>query len=155
MLIGSQAFQETPRRHAPAIILAIVPHLASWAYGQVKGVMAAAGVGPMTPELAARLAGEGVLIDGLEALGGGAVLTGIVLAATTVFIIEHQLWRAAAFAMTGAVLTFFGFMHGQYVGFAQSPQIAASYALVALLLAGCAKFSLAKPPPPATDAPHG
>ena len=30
MLIGSQAFQETPRRHAPAIVLALVPHLANW-----------------------------------------------------------------------------------------------------------------------------
>ena len=30
MLIGSQAFQESPRRHAPAIILAIVPSLAAW-----------------------------------------------------------------------------------------------------------------------------
>ena len=28
MLIGSQAFQETPKRHAPAIILAIVPSIA-------------------------------------------------------------------------------------------------------------------------------
>ena len=30
MLIGSQAFQETPRSHAPAIILAMVPQLAAW-----------------------------------------------------------------------------------------------------------------------------
>src|SRR5947199_4950919 len=28
MLIGSQSFQETPKRHAPAVILAIVPNLA-------------------------------------------------------------------------------------------------------------------------------
>src|SRR6476646_8698749 len=30
MLIGAQAFQETPKSHAPAIILALVPHLANW-----------------------------------------------------------------------------------------------------------------------------
>lgn len=138
MLIGSQAFQETPRCHAPAVILAIVPHLASWASGQVKGALNAAGAGPMTPELAARLAGEGVLLRGLEVLGGGAVLTGIILAATTVFIIERRLWLAAVFAGTGAGLTFFGFMHGQEVGFAQSPEIALAYLMVALLLAGCA-----------------
>src|SRR5882757_2912946 len=30
MLIGAQAFQETPMRHAPAIVLALVPHLAAW-----------------------------------------------------------------------------------------------------------------------------
>ena len=30
MLIGSQAFQETPRSHAPAIILAMIPQIAAW-----------------------------------------------------------------------------------------------------------------------------
>src|ERR1700756_5669749 len=30
MLIGSQAFQETPKSHAPAIILSFAPHLANW-----------------------------------------------------------------------------------------------------------------------------
>src|ERR1700761_4586446 len=30
MLIGSQAFQETPHRHAPAITLALIPQLAGW-----------------------------------------------------------------------------------------------------------------------------
>ena len=30
MLIGSQAFQESPRSHAPAIILAMIPQIAAW-----------------------------------------------------------------------------------------------------------------------------
>src|SRR6266404_6001561 len=30
MLIGSQAFQESPRSHAPAIVLALTPHIANW-----------------------------------------------------------------------------------------------------------------------------
>src|SRR5471032_2501418 len=30
MLIGSQAFQTTPMRHAPAIILALIPQIAAW-----------------------------------------------------------------------------------------------------------------------------
>jgi adenine/guanine/hypoxanthine permease len=30
MLIGSQAFQETPKTHAPAIILAMTPQIAAW-----------------------------------------------------------------------------------------------------------------------------
>ena len=43
-LIGAQAFQVTPRAHAPAIIIAMVPHFAAWASGLVDGVLAAAGV---------------------------------------------------------------------------------------------------------------
>lgn len=148
MLIGSQAFQETPRRHAPAIILAMVPHIAHWATGMVTGTLNAAGAGAVTPELLARLGNEGVMLEGLHVLGGGAVLTGIVWAAIGVFIIERQLWRAAAFAGAGAALTFFGFMHGEHIGFAQSPTVAASYVLTAVFFAACAKFAHLPPLPP-------
>lgn len=150
MLIGSQAFQETPRSHSPAIILAIVPHIAHWASGQIKSALTAAGAGPMTPELSARLASEGVLLQGLETLGGGAVLTGIILAATTVFIIERQFWRASAFAAVGAGLTFFGFMHSERIGFAQSPTVAIGYLMIAAFLVACAKFAV-EPNPVATE----
>ncbi len=141
MLIGSQAFQETPRRHAPAIILALVPNIAAWALAQVQGALSAAGIHTIDATLHEKMAGQGVLLHGLEILGGGAVLAGLVLAATAVFIIERQLWRAAAFAGTGAVMTFFGFMHGERIGFGESPQVAASYLMVAIFLAACAKFS--------------
>jgi len=150
LLIGSQAFQETPGRHAPAVILALVPNVAAWALGQVKGTLNAAGLSSVDEAMHAKLAGEGVLLHGLEILGGGAVLTGLTLAATAVFIIERQLWRAAAFAGAAAVLTFFGFMHGERIGLAQSPSIAAGYVFVALFLAACAKFSGVTPLPPAT-----
>jgi len=71
-----------------------------------------------------------------------------------VFIIERQLWRAAAFAGAAAALTFFGFMHSERIGLAQSPAIAAGYVIVALFLAACAKFSGVTPLPPETPA-HG
>lgn len=156
MLIGSQAFRDSPLRHAPAIILGVIPHLAHWAEGFVKSSLAAAGVKEVTPEISARLASEGVLLHGLQVLGNGGVLSGIVLAATTVFVIERQLWRAAAFSAVGAVLTFFGFMHAERIGFAQSLEMAAAYLLVAAFLAGCAKFTRSAPAPaPApADAKH-
>ena len=43
MLIGAQAFQETPKAHAPAIVLAIVPHLAAWGKLQIDNSLGAAG----------------------------------------------------------------------------------------------------------------
>jgi len=50
------------------------------------------------------------------------------------------------------VLTFFGFMHGERIGVAESPSVAASYLLAAVFLAGCAKFSGVTPRPPENDA---
>src|SRR5580765_7137825 len=48
MLIGSQAFQETPKRHAPAIVLALVPHLAALGTNMINGALAAAGTAVAT-----------------------------------------------------------------------------------------------------------
>jgi adenine/guanine/hypoxanthine permease len=62
-----------------------------------------------------------VLYHGLEVLGGGSILTGLVRGAIGVFVIEKKLVEASAFALSGAVLTFFGFMHGESVGLAVTP----------------------------------
>jgi len=142
MLIGSQAFQETPRHHAPAIMLAMVPNLAAWVLNQVNGVLSAVNVS-RSPELTAALANQGVLLHGLEVLGGGAALSGIVLGASTVFVIERKLTAAAAFAAAGAVFTFFGLMHGERVGIGQSPGVAAGYLAMAAVLAACSKRPVA------------
>src|SRR6201986_4408863 len=52
MLIGSQAFQETPKRHAPAIILAIVPSIANWGLNMIDNTLAATGVSSVSDHLA-------------------------------------------------------------------------------------------------------
>src|SRR6185436_2046659 len=148
MLIGSQAFQETPRRHAPAILLAMVPNLAAWGLNQVNGALAAANV-KASPELTAALANQGVLLHGLEVLGGGAALSGIVLGAATVFVIERKLLSAAAFAAAGAVFTFFGLMHGERIGIGQGSAIALGYLAVATVFVGCAKLVTAAAVSPA------
>ena len=43
MLIGSQAFQESPKSHAPAIVLALTPHLAAWGKLMIDNALGAAG----------------------------------------------------------------------------------------------------------------
>jgi AGZA family xanthine/uracil permease-like MFS transporter len=152
MLIGSQAFQETPRRHAPAIILAIVPSIANWGLNMINNALAAAGILTVSDQLAGNMLDQGVFYRGLEILGGGSTLGGLILGATAVCIIDRQLMKAAGFTLAGAILTFFGLMHGEQVGFAQSPRVASAYLLVAVLLAGCAKY--AAPAPAAEISEH-
>src|ERR1700728_4367173 len=60
MLIGAQAFQETPRRHAPAIVLALLPNLASWTKNQIDGALGAAGTSASVVGLD-KLGDQGVL----------------------------------------------------------------------------------------------
>jgi adenine/guanine/hypoxanthine permease len=83
-----------------------------------------------------KLGQVGVLYHGLEVLGDGSILTGLVLGAVGVFVIEKKFAEASAFALSGAVLTFFGFMHGESVGLAVTPTVAVAYAFVAAFLFG-------------------
>ncbi len=144
MLIGSQAFQETPHRHAPAIILALLPQIAAWGKTLVDGALGAAGTSAGAVGVD-KLAQVGVLYKGLETLGGGATLAGIILGAVTVYIIDREFVKAAAFAAAGAVFTFFGFIHGEAIGIASSPAVAFAYAGVAMILFACAKYAEFEP----------
>jgi adenine/guanine/hypoxanthine permease len=157
MLIGAQAFQTTPIKHAPAIVLALFPHLAAWAKllidtGMASMTSAMQTVGGIPPEKLAEvkaaaimsLPQQGVIYHGLEVMGGGSILTGLVLGAIGVFVIERDFVKASAFAFAGAVLTYFGFMHGEAVGIGGglgvTPAVALSYAVVAAGLYALGKF---------------
>jgi AGZA family xanthine/uracil permease-like MFS transporter len=152
-LIGAQAFQETPKSHAPAVILALTPHLAAWGKLLIDNSLGAAGTNAAAVGLD-KLGQVGVLYHGLEVMGGGAIISGVILPAIAVFVIDRKFSMAAAFAFAGALLTFFGLMHGEKIGFGESPVMAVSYVLVALLLVGCAKFATAAPKP-AEEEIHG
>ena len=138
MLIGAQAFQESPKSHAPAVVLALTPHLAAWGKLMIDNSLGAAGTSVAAVGLD-KLAQVGVLYQGLAIMGGGAILGGLVLGAMAAFVIDGAFRKAAGFALAGAVLTFFGFMHGEAIGFGQTPLVAVSYLIVAAILMGCAK----------------
>jgi AGZA family xanthine/uracil permease-like MFS transporter len=99
----------------------------------------------------------GVLYHGMELMGGGAILGGLVLAAIGVFVIDRQLHKAALSAAIGGALTFFGFMHGEAIGVGKTPVVAMAYLTVAALLLACAKFApaAALEPEPEHDEAHG
>ncbi|MGV8835445.1 hypothetical protein [Cellvibrio sp.] len=150
MLIGSQAFQESPKSHAPAIIVSLMPHLAAWGKLQIDNVLGAAGTSAAAVGMD-KLAQNGVLYEGLSVLGGGAILGGLMLGAITAFIIDRNFIKAGAFACASAVLTFFGLMHGEAIGIAESPTVAFAYLAVAGVLFACAKFSVVSTKAPAED----
>lgn len=131
MIIGSQAFRDTPARHAPAIILGILPHLAHWTHSTVVNTLKAVNADPSAPAVIAALEQQSILLHGLEVVGGGAVLSGIVLASAAVFVIEARLVSAAVTCLSGAVFTWFGLMHSATVGFGQSPSVVVAYVLMA------------------------
>lgn len=86
-------------------------------------------------------------------MGSGAILVSLVLAAITACMIDRAFAKAAGFALAGAVLTFFGFMHSEAIGVAKTPLVAFSYLCVAAILFVCAKNQVSAPTS-ATAAQH-
>jgi AGZA family xanthine/uracil permease-like MFS transporter len=125
MLIGSQAFQESPRSHAPAIILAMIPQIAAWGKTMIDGALGAAGTNAATVGFD-KLGNTGILYKGLETLGGGATLAGILLGAVTVFI-ERQLRRRRRLRLRAQSSMFFGLINAEDLGIGQSPVVALSH----------------------------
>lgn len=128
LVIGAQAFQASPAKHAPAIILALVPNIAEWAKTQVDGALGAAGTSAAAIGLG-KLAGFGVLYKGLESVGGGSVLAGMVLGAIAVQVIDNKMRHAAVWAFVGAALSYVGLIHGAQLGLHVSPLVALGYVM--------------------------
>jgi adenine/guanine/hypoxanthine permease len=83
-------------------------------------------------------------------MGGGSILAGLVLGAIGVFVIERDFLKASAFALAGAVMTYFGFMHGEAVGIGGglgvTPGVALAYAVVAAGFFAVEKFGASADP---------
>lgn len=110
LVIGSQAFQTTRARYAPAIVLALVPNIAQWANTLVDNALNAAGTNASAVGFDT-LGQNGVLYGGMQLLGSGAVLAGLVLAAIAVFVIDRQYSRAIVYSIFGAILAVVGLIH--------------------------------------------
>jgi AGZA family xanthine/uracil permease-like MFS transporter len=144
LVIGAQAFETTPQRHAPAVILAMLPNIASWAQNQIDGALAAAGTSAAQVGFD-KLAGHGVIYHGMELFGGGGTLTGLMLGATAAFIIDRKFNWAGIYALGAAVLAYFGVINGTALGFGNSSSVALGYLLIALICLGLARQGLYAP----------
>lgn len=145
LLIGAQAFQAVPRLHAVAVVAALLPNLAQWAGGLVDNALNAAGTSAAAVGLD-KLNGAGVVYQGLQTLGEGAVLVGLILGTMVTFILEKKFLYAAIASVVGAALSFIGLIHAPEVAWAANPQVALGYLFFGLV---CAAYSRL----PGTDQP--
>jgi AGZA family xanthine/uracil permease-like MFS transporter len=84
-----------------------------------------------------------VLYGGLQTLGEGSVLVGMVLGTIAVFMIDRRFVHAAIACGVGGVLTLAGLIHGaKVVFFTSSPKVALGYGLAAVVCLGYAALRL-------------
>jgi hypothetical protein len=133
--------------HAAAVVAALVPNIASWATGQIDNSLAAANTSAAAVGETA-LQSSGVVYHGLQMLGQGAILAGLVFGAIVAFIIDKRFVSAAVFSGAGAVLSFVGLIHGEKVQWNANGSVALGYLFVAAV---CGAFALTKPAPRVPD----
>jgi AGZA family xanthine/uracil permease-like MFS transporter len=116
IVITAQAFAATPREHAPAAVVGLLPGVGAWGTMMAKAGLAAAGYGaPGGPEFSEKLIGAfmatGTYIHGAFALSQGFIFTSMILAAATVCVIERRFVQAGYWCLSGAGLSVLGLVH--------------------------------------------
>ena len=117
IVIGAQAFQATPREHAPAVIVGILPALAAWGTLLTKTTLKTTGYG--TPDrsfadseqLTPKFEQFDYWIHGAYALSEGFIFVCMILSALTVAIIDRRFRVGAVWCFVGAILAASGLMH--------------------------------------------
>lgn len=116
IVITAQAFQATPARHAPAVVVGLLPGVAAWGALLLKNGLRAAGLGSpggesFGPAILDRLLASDTWAHGAFALEQGFILTSMILAAATAEIIDQRFGRAAAWCSAAALLAGVGLIH--------------------------------------------
>ncbi|VFN02859.1 MAG: putative MFS transporter, AGZA family, xanthine/uracil permease, partial [Candidatus Kentron sp. G] len=132
LVIGAQAFTAIPKRHAPAVVIAFLPHIAVYSKITVDQALMAAGTSAQGVGFEALLE-SGVHYEGLAFLADGAILTGLLLGAIVAFLLDHDFRKAAVCALIGAVFAFFGIIHGT-LGIGSAPLHGAGYLFLAVVI---------------------
>jgi AGZA family xanthine/uracil permease-like MFS transporter len=140
IIIVAQSFQETPKEHAPAVALGIVPALAAWGLMMAETGLRAAGKSLFSVGLTPF--GQSPAMHGVISLQQGFIFTSMILAAIGVALIERQFRRAGAWSLAAAIFSALGIIHAYELtpngvanrfGLFVAPEFFLAYILLALL----------------------
>lgn len=142
MTIGTQAFTTADPKHVPAMILGLMPFIASYVILQVNNTLTAAGLsaGEVGFDV---LRDNGVYYEGWSTLGASDILVSMMLITIVIFLIEKKFKVAAMYSLITAALAFFGFIHAGEFGFGTGSEAALGYVAMA---AGLMFFNYYKHP---------
>ncbi|MCP4250661.1 MAG: NCS2 family permease [bacterium] len=113
VVITAQAYQATPRNHAPAVAVGLFPAIAAWGATVATGAFTEAGGSTIQSAMEGNLDTEinGFLIHGMNLLASGYIFTCMILAAVSAFLIDRKFFHAGGWSLLGAALTGIGLMH--------------------------------------------
>ena len=128
LVITAQAFQTTPRAHAPAVALGLMPAIAGWGVSLLRQYIGAS-------EQVGSARADELIAEFLPALKGviafqeGALFTAVFLTAVAVYLIERDFLRAFYWSLPLVVCTYFGLIHSAQLGVGMAGELSLGYAL--------------------------
>lgn len=110
MVITAQAFQASPKRHAPAVALGLFPAIAAWGATIMQGTLLTGGGKSLQEILSTNLFTEvnGFLVHGLVVMERGFIFTCMILAAICACLIDGKYRSAAIWSVIAALFSFVG-----------------------------------------------
>ena len=147
LLIGAQAFQAVPRRHAVAVVVALIPNIASWATGQIDN--AVGGGRARTPaEVGERGVWRtpGVVYHGTAAARAAArSWPAWCSARSSCSSSTRSSCRPRSTASWAPRCRFVGLIHAEKVGWNVGGQVALGYLFAGIILLAFAAFTRGTP----------
>ena len=149
IIIVAQSFQATPREHAPAVALGVVPALAGWGLLMLETGLRGAGKSLFEVGVS-EFSKASCAIHGMISLERGFIFTSMILAAIGVALIERRFQNAAFWTLAAAALSAFGVIHAYELtpagvvsrfGFLPAPDFTVAYLMVAILFFAVARLA--------------
>ncbi len=136
LVVAGQAFTESKKSHAPAILFGFLPLIAQYVLTGVNEALIAAGTNLSTVGVESFAAS--FPIGGVIALSQGAFLSGLLLTAVVSFAIDRDFRNAAIFSLITAFCAFVGLIHAPIMAWASESGL--PFALTYLVLAAMCLF---------------
>ncbi len=141
VIMVTQCFQDTPKNHALAIVVGLIPSLAAWGLILIETALRIAGTNLFNTFT--KFNEQQFYISGLIALNQGFLLTSMCLSAMMVFILEKKFIKASLWTLSLALLSLFGLIHAYtldaggihyHIRFLAAPKFALAYLMCTILL---------------------
>jgi AGZA family xanthine/uracil permease-like MFS transporter len=140
IVMVAQPFQKTESKHAIAVVLGLIPALATWALNLIESCLRVVGTSLFD---AYEYFGAEIYIDGILSLYQGFLLTGMILASIMAHVIDRNFLKASVWSAVAAILSAVGLIHAfeltpsgiqNHFGWFVEPRFFTVYAVIASIL---------------------
>lgn len=133
VIITAQAFQVTPKEHAPAVALGLLPSISAWGFNVLRQFINSDGKygNAKINEIISNTLPH---LKGILTFSEGSLFSAMFLSAVAVYLIEKDFLKAFYWTIPLIIFSYFGFIHSHEIGIGMAGSIPLGYVLFALIL---------------------